>query len=86
MQLWEQLQFYTVEWPNPNKHLTLGKFGELEKLSVFMSLVVILPSHSPLSGADIANICNEAALHAARVNDKYVDEKNFEYAVCRTEV
>lgn len=35
------------------------------------------------SGADIANICNEAALHAARFDDKYVDAKNFEYAVER---
>lgn len=36
-----------------------------------------------LLGADIANICNEAALHAARLNDKTVDVKNFEYAVER---
>jgi len=35
------------------------------------------------SGADIQNVCNEAALHAARLNDKYVDEKNFEYAIER---
>lgn len=35
------------------------------------------------SGADIANICNEAALHAARLNAKSVDQKNFEYAVER---
>ena len=35
------------------------------------------------SGADIANICNEAALHAARLEDKVVDEKNFEYAIER---
>ena len=35
------------------------------------------------SGADIANICNEAALHAARLNDKNVDDKNFEYAIER---
>ena len=35
------------------------------------------------AGADIANICNEAALHAARLNDKIVDNKNFEYAIER---
>ncbi|KAK3746774.1 hypothetical protein QZH41_013598, partial [Actinostola sp. cb2023] len=35
------------------------------------------------SGADIANICNEAALHAARLNEKSVDVENFEYAVER---
>ena len=36
-----------------------------------------------LPGADIANICNEAALHAARLNEKTVDQRNFEYAVER---
>ncbi|XP_033842146.1 paraplegin [Periophthalmus magnuspinnatus] len=35
------------------------------------------------SGADIANICNEAALHAAREGHKYIDTMNFEYAVER---
>ena len=34
-------------------------------------------------GADLANICNEAALHAARLNEKSVDSKNFDYAVDR---
>uniref|UniRef100_A0A8C5WLL0 SPG7 matrix AAA peptidase subunit, paraplegin n=1 Tax=Leptobrachium leishanense TaxID=445787 RepID=A0A8C5WLL0_9ANUR len=35
------------------------------------------------SGADIANICNEAALHAAREGHQSVDTSNFEYAVER---
>ncbi|KAJ7312121.1 hypothetical protein JRQ81_006463 [Phrynocephalus forsythii] len=35
------------------------------------------------SGADIANICNEAALHAAREGHKSVHTFNFEYAVER---
>lgn len=35
------------------------------------------------SGADIANVCNEAALHAARNVQKYVTTKNLEYAVER---
>eukprot|EP00794_Sanderia_malayensis_P018933 gene18933-20838_t len=35
------------------------------------------------SGADIANICNEAALHAARLEEKIVGQNNFEYAVER---
>ncbi|XP_057291940.1 paraplegin-like [Hydractinia symbiolongicarpus] len=35
------------------------------------------------SGADIANICNEAALHAARLNENAVDDKNFDYAIER---
>ncbi|KAG7253979.1 hypothetical protein CRUP_013840 [Coryphaenoides rupestris] len=35
------------------------------------------------SGADIANICNEAALHAAREGHKSIGTFNFEYAVER---
>ncbi|XP_075795962.1 mitochondrial inner membrane m-AAA protease component paraplegin isoform X2 [Pelodiscus sinensis] len=35
------------------------------------------------SGADIANICNEAALHAAREGYKSIDTLSFEYAVER---
>ncbi|XP_019598208.2 mitochondrial inner membrane m-AAA protease component paraplegin isoform X2 [Rhinolophus sinicus] len=35
------------------------------------------------SGADIANICNEAALHAAREGHTSVDTSDFEYAVER---
>ena len=36
-----------------------------------------------MSGADIKNICNEAALHAARHNDEAVSIKNFEAAMGR---
>ncbi|CAN8000685.1 unnamed protein product [Ixodes pacificus] len=35
------------------------------------------------SGADIANVCNEAALHAARNKEKAVSAGNLEYAVER---
>lgn len=35
------------------------------------------------SGADIANVCNEAALHAARLSQKIVKVANLEYAVER---
>ncbi|XP_065177882.1 paraplegin-like [Sycon ciliatum] len=35
------------------------------------------------SGADIANVCNEAALHAGRENQNKVTEANFEYAIER---
>jgi spastic paraplegia protein 7 len=35
------------------------------------------------SGADIANVCNEAALHAARSKQKHVNRENLEYAVER---
>ncbi|CAH1269027.1 SPG7 [Branchiostoma lanceolatum] len=36
-----------------------------------------------MSGADVANICNEAALHAARENNKVVETQDFEHAVER---
>ena len=39
--------------------------------------------HFVSTGADIANICNEAALHAAREGFKSIDTFNFEYAVER---
>ena len=35
------------------------------------------------TGADIANICNEAALHAARVGGTNVKLQDFDYAVER---
>jgi spastic paraplegia protein 7 len=35
------------------------------------------------AGADIANVCNEAALHAARYKQKTVRGDNLEYAVER---
>lgn len=35
------------------------------------------------SGADIANVCNEAALHAAKDKKKHVDAADLEYAVER---
>lgn len=36
-----------------------------------------------MSGADISNICNEAAIHAARDKKLQVDKEDFEYAVER---
>lgn len=42
-----------------------------------------LPFPVLLTGADIANICNEAALHAAREGHTSVHTFNFEYAVER---
>ena len=43
----------------------------------------LLQTHFVSTGADIANICNEAALHAAREGHKSIDTFNFEYAVER---
>lgn len=44
-------------------------------------LAVLTPG---FSGADIANVCNEAALHAARTNKKKITSSDLEYAVERT--
>ena len=38
---------------------------------------------SLLLGADIANVCNEAALHAARLKKSFVDAEDFDYSVER---
>jgi AFG3 family protein len=43
-----------------------------------------LAAHTPgFSGADIANVCNEAALIAARLNASFVQEKHFDMAIER---
>ena len=43
-------------------------------------LAVLTPG---FSGADIANICNEAALHAARKSHESIQEMDFEGAIER---
>lgn len=43
-------------------------------------LAVLTPG---FSGADIANVCNEAALHAARHGHDHVEERDFESAIER---
>ncbi|TCD69955.1 AAA ATPase afg3 [Steccherinum ochraceum] len=43
-------------------------------------LAVLTPG---FSGADIANVCNEAALHAARNSHEFVEESDFESAIER---
>ncbi len=46
--------------------------------------VAAIAKHTPgFSGADIANICNEAALSAARNNGRYITNKDFAGAVDR---
>ena len=47
---------------------------------VFLSAVY---SFCPPVGADISNICNEAAIHAARDGKKIIDASDFEYAAER---
>jgi len=55
---------------------------KLEKSAKFYAkrLAELTPGKS---GADIANVCNEAALHAARLSRKNVSQNNFEYAIER---
>ena len=56
------------------KPLKLDKTVDIEKLS----------NQTPgFSGADIANVCNEAALFAARSNKKTVSHKDFDEAIDR---
>ena len=54
------------------------KLPELESLA--QKLAVLTPG---FSGADIANVCNEAALHAARLSSEFVEERDFESAIER---
>ncbi len=54
------------------------KLPELESLA--QKLGVLTPG---FSGADIANVCNEAALHAARHGSEFVEERDFESAIER---
>ncbi|KAI0721338.1 ATP-dependent metallopeptidase Hfl [Cerioporus squamosus] len=54
------------------------KLPELEKFAE--KLAVLTPG---FSGADVANVCNEAALHAARVGNDAVTEDDFEAAIER---
>lgn len=48
--------------------------------SLAQKLAVLTPG---FSGADIANVCNEAALHAARRSSEYVDSVDFDTAIER---
>ena len=62
----------------------LGPLRLSEKLpdleSFAQKLAVLTPG---FSGADIANVCNEAALHAARHASEVVEERDFESAIER---
>ncbi|CAM9699803.1 unnamed protein product [Lampetra fluviatilis] len=61
------------------QHLKSLKLAQLET-HYSQRLAELSPG---FSGADIANVCNEAALHAARENSKSVGVDDFEYAVER---
>lgn len=61
------------------KPIVLAK--DLPPLDEFAQKMAVLTSG--FSGADIANICNEAALHAARTNGDEVKESDFQHAIER---
>lgn len=50
----------------------------------FIQTISIIARINNVSGADIANVCNEAALHAARDKKKQVDSNDLTYAIDRT--
>jgi AFG3 family protein len=62
-------------------HLAPLRLSEsLDMDAIAQKLAVLTPG---FSGADIANVCNEAALHAARKSSEFVEEANFESAIER---
>lgn len=61
------------------KHLS-GIVLEFSPTKYSKRLATLTPG---FSGADIANVCNEAALHAARNSQKIVKVENLEYAIER---
>ncbi|VDI79957.1 spastic paraplegia 7 [Mytilus galloprovincialis] len=56
------------------------KLSESSEESLAYKLAQLTPR---MTGADIANICNEAALHAAREKQKSIEVADFDYAVER---
>ena len=58
--------------------LTLHK--DCEATNISEKLALLTPG---FSGADIANVCNEAALHCARREGKAIEDKDFESAIER---
>ena len=63
---------------------TLKNDDDVPDGSLIDTLARKLAAHSPgMSGADIANVCNEAALIAARLGADFVSWKHFEMAIER---
>src|SRR5690554_526991 len=76
-------QFY-VDVPDVNERKQIFEVHQ-KNINKKDDLVIdFLSKQSPgFSGADIANVCNEAALTAARKNKKEVDKQDFLDAVDR---
>lgn len=65
-------------------YLTPGFSGKNPKgFQYCFHVVITMFSLLSLLGADIANVCNEAALHAARIQSKKVTVSDLEYAIER---
>jgi len=62
-------------------HLTPGFSGKFMIPILFKHILLTIYKYE--LGADIANVCNEAALHAARNSQKVVLEADLDYAVER---
>jgi len=60
--------------------LRLEEILKADISSFAQKLAVLTPG---FSGADIANVCNEAALHAARRGSDYIESKDFDTAIER---
>ena len=73
-----------VDMPDLNERKEIFKV-HLKPIKIDDSIDIdFLASQTPgFSGADIANICNEAALIAARTNKKFVEKEDFLSAVDR---
>jgi cell division protease FtsH len=70
-----------VNRPDLNGRLEILKVHTAKiKLAEDVSLEVLARSTPGFSGADIANLVNEAALRAARLNKQAVEMEDFEYA------
>ncbi|XP_052819182.1 paraplegin-like [Mya arenaria] len=73
----------TIDFPTLKDRIELFELY-LKKLTLSMPVSSIAPRLAQLtprmSGADIANICNEAAIHAAREGKKTVQAIDFDYA------
>ena len=52
----------------------------MHPLCKWMLTLKVMSTFSSHTGADINNICNEAAIHAAREGKKIIDTSDFEYA------
>lgn len=73
-----------LDFPNKKERLDIFKV-HLKPLLLDKTINIdFLASQTPgFSGADIANVCNEAALIAVRKDKKYIDDKDFFDAIDR---